>query len=399
MNKIDKFKNKKVLIWGYGREGKSTENFLKRYAEVQSIKIFEGKPEDFCDTESDIVFKSPGIPYEKEDERFTSQTELFLELFRNQTIGVTGTKGKSTTTSMIYHVLKECSGRPVFLVGNIGVPCLDIYEEMTEDSIVAFEMSCHQLARTKISPHVAVFLNLFQEHLDYYKTLDKYFEAKSHIASYQKENDFFYKGENVPEILTPASVNVLKQEDVLDFDLKTLGKHNQFNATVAYQIATEIYGCDPFKVKKSMETFEGLSHRLEYFGTFDGVKFYDDSISTIPEAAISSLESVKDADTILIGGMDRGISYVKLVDYIREHPEYHYIFMYATGKRIFEEVRELPSCTLTENLQEATREAFRKTEKGKSCILSPAAPSYGDFKNFEERGDAFKELVKSSFEN
>jgi UDP-N-acetylmuramoylalanine--D-glutamate ligase len=157
----ERLDGKSVLIWGYGREGKSTERFLNRFCHVKSCEIYEG-PEDGKDfSRYDFVIKSPGIRTERCPENFTSQTELFLSEFAPQTIGITGTKGKSTTASLLYSTLSACLERNVLLVGNIGLPCLDYYGSIDADTVVVFEMSCHQLAHTKISPHIALFLNLY----------------------------------------------------------------------------------------------------------------------------------------------------------------------------------------------------------------------------------------------
>ncbi len=386
---------KRILIWGYGREGKSTENFLGRVCKPQSVTVFEGKKEDIDESEYDCIFKSPGIVMEEDDDIVTSQTEFFLQKYRDNVIGITGTKGKSTTSTMLYTVLSKCTDRPVLLLGNIGQPCLDYYDAMTEDTIVVYEMSCHQLCHTKVSPHIAVFLNLFEEHLDYYHTMEKYFEAKSHVAVYQKSGDFFYHGDNVPKIDTLAKEIIISKDDVNDYQLSIEGLHNKFNAEFVYRIATDIYNCDSKKVLEAIADFTGLSHRLEAVGEVDGVRFYDDSISTIPEAAISALNSISGAETILIGGMDRGIDYSKLIDFIKGHSEYKYICMYASGKRIYDsdKIAAMSNTYYVENLQEAVKLSKEITKKGAAVILSPAAASYGYFKNFEERGDVFKALV------
>ena len=160
---MQKFDNKSILIWGYGREGQSTEQFLKRCCKPRSVEIFEGKWEEIDREKYDYIIKSPGIAMEEDDEKVTSQTEIFLESFRDRVIGITGTKGKSTTAAMLYHVLSG-SDRKVIFLGNIGEPCLNHFEEIEEDTAVVFEMSCHQLAHAKISPHIAVFLSGQEEH-------------------------------------------------------------------------------------------------------------------------------------------------------------------------------------------------------------------------------------------
>jgi len=389
----EKINGKSILIWGFGREGQSTKRFLERCCKPAQIEVFEGKREDIDEAAYDYIFKSPGIVMEEENPKYTSQTEVFLEGHRDRVIGITGTKGKSTTSSMMFHVLSDCLDKKVILLGNIGEPCLDYYDEVNEDTVVVFEMSCHQLAHTKVSPHVAVFLNLFEEHLDYYKTMDKYFAAKRNVTFYQQENDFFFVGDNVPTIETKAHKEVIRRADAPEYELKVLGEHNSYNAHYAFRIATEIYGAAPEKVRESLKTFDGLAHRLQYIGEKDGIRYYDDSISTIPNAAIEALKAIPEAYTIFLGGMDRGICYDALLAFVREHGEYYYIFSYDSGRRMYESVSDLENCTYVATLEEAVAVAKQVTPKGRACVLSPASASYGYFKNFEHRGEMFKEYV------
>ncbi len=393
MSIIDKLNDKRILIWGYGREGQSTERFLKKCCKPASVKVFEGKRDGFNEDEYDWIIKSPGIVYHEANLKYLSQTEIFLEEYRDQVIGISGTKGKSTTSSMLYTVLKECSNKKVIILGNIGQPCLDYFEEIDENTVVVFEMSCHQLAHCEASPHISIFLNFYEEHLDYYETVERYFKAKSNIALYQKEDDYFFVGDNVPEIETKARVIRMERKNEQAFDLGVLGEHNIYNAQFVHYIATQLYGCDEDAVLASMKRFKGLPHRLEHVGDVDGVAYYDDSISTIPEATISAIKSVPNVQTILIGGMDRGINYDVLIDFIQKNEQYKFICMYDSGKRIYDAVGACEQCVYVPDLELAVAEAKKITEAGRACVLSPAAASYGYFKNFEERGERFAGYV------
>lgn len=391
-------RDKRVLIWGYGLEGKSTEAFAKGHCAVQALDVYQGKQDGINEGDYDAIVKSPGIVEDWWGDRYTSATELFLGQFGRQTIGITGTKGKSTTASLLYHVLSRCQARPVILVGNIGIPCFDAYDGIDDDTIIVFELSCHQLDHLRVSPHVSVFLNLYEEHLDHYGTLERYFEAKANIMRNQGMCDVALVGDQVPPVPTEAQVRVVAPVGLPDdgfepFAMRLEGAHNQFNARVVHQIATTLYGCTDESVRAAIAEFEGLPHRLQLVGTVGGVDYYDDSISTIPEAAIAALRSIGNARTILVGGMDRGIDYDLLVSFVREHQEYQYVFMYATGRRIFDEVADLPCCQYVDDLESAVSLAKQITPAGEACLLSPAAASYGYFKNFEERGDVFRQLV------
>ena len=445
MDILNRFKDKKILIWGYGREGKSTEEFFKKHPVAAAVEISEEKPDQIDLSGYDYVFKSPGIRLEHavleqfadgELDKLTSQTALFIEAFRDRVIGITGTKGKSTTTSLLHHVLKTCfesgvSGqdgsldvkkgpRTAYLVGNIGLPCLDRFDEMANsDDIAVFELSCHQLAYTGVSPHISIFLNLYEDHLDFYGDRATYFRAKRHIAEFHKDCDFLYIGTDVPDLCDPMlqkvsgeapttmpKSHIIRVTDRYEDDaMNLLGEHNRYNASFVNHVATERFGLDKTAVKKAIEEFPGLPHRLQYIGTVDGVRFYDDSISTIPEATIQAVESVPGCATVLVGGMDREIDYTPLIHFIPEHPEVKFICMYASGKRVYDEVVEFAAksdhLTSKENLiyvpdlAAAVTKAKQVTESGSACVLSPAAASYGYFRNFEERGDRFSELVKS----
>lgn len=396
MKITERLKDKRVLIWGYGREGKSTERFIKTYCQVKSLEIFEGNADQIDEDKYDYIIKSPGIKVDSYHEKYTSQTELFLEQFGAQTIGVTGTKGKSTTSSMLYQVLRACKGENVCLVGNIGLPCLDYYDEYNDDTIIVFEMSCHQLSHMKFSPHVAVFLNLYEEHLDYYGTLENYFQAKTNITLHQSADDYFFYGNNVPEIQTLAKKTEISYDAHMNFNLKLVGEHNQFNATFVYTICTQIFGCEDKACRKAIEEFEGLAHRMQYVGKINGVDYYNDSISTIPQATLQAIKSISNTKTVLIGGMDRHINYDVLIEFIRNHPEYTYILSYESGKRIYDSVSDLSSCRYVKDLTESVALAKEITPEGGACILSPAAASYGYFKNFEERGDRYMQLVREN---
>ena len=395
MDIVQYLNGKRILIWGYGREGKSTEHFLTAYCSSALIEVYEGDRAGIDEEKYDVIIKSPGIPMLEYHPKYTSQTELFLSQFRNQVVGVTGTKGKSTTSTMLHHVLSACSGKKTLLLGNIGKPCLDYYGEMSEDTIAVFELSCHQLFHTKVSPHVAVLLNIFEEHLDYYKTMDRYVASKHAIAKYQEADDFLYCGSGVDlsGVEAKAKRTVIAPVTEKKYELKILGEQNQYNAEFVYRIATEVFGCEPEGVKAALSEVGNLPHRLEFIGEKDGVRYYDDSIATIPEAVICAVAAIDRVQTVIIGGMDRGIDYSVLEQFIKDNEQYTYIFMYDTGKRIYGALEPRKNYFLVEDLEAAVKTAKGATATGMACVMSPAAPSYGVFKNFEERGEKFKEYV------
>jgi len=223
--------DKRILILGFGKEGESTYNFLRLHygspditiadnnndivtkISDSSIKFITG--EKYLDNlnDFDIIFKSPGIslnhlPYKVKRKKITSQTDIFLEFFSSQIIGITGTKGKSTTSSLIYHIFKLNSDK-VVLVGNIGVPPFDILNEISHDTKIVFELSSHQLEYITKGPHIAILLNFYQEHLDYYSSFEDYQLSKFNITQFQEEGDIFIYNSDDKLINNLISENVL----------------------------------------------------------------------------------------------------------------------------------------------------------------------------------------------
>lgn len=383
--------NKKVLIWGYGREGKSTEAFIVGHCENTIYDVYEGEYGGFKEDDYDLIIKSPGIPYFTNNPKYTSQTQLFFEQYSDQVIAITGSKGKSTTSSLIYKILIDQDKKAV-LVGNIGNPCFDYCDQISINTYIVFEISAHQLSNITISPHIGIFLNIYEEHLDYYQTMENYFNAKANITKFQKEKDYILLGNELPKIETKAHKVIVQNK--VNFKMKLLGEHNQYNANFAYYVTKNILKLNDKQIKNSIANFENLKHRIDFVGNIDGIDYYDDSISTIPQATINAIEAIKNTKTVLIGGMDRGINYDVLIDYIKKHTEIIYVFMYASGKRIYDAVNYCKNTFYLEDLESAVKFSKQITGKNEACVLSPAAASYGYFKNFEERGDKFVEFIK-----
>ena len=439
---ISFLKNKKILLLGFGREGKSTYNYIRKYLNDKKIYIADMQEdllekneflkkdnniECICGKEYlnglenyDIIIKTPGIALVNMDitnfkDKIKSQLNLFLEFCDNKTIGVTGTKGKSTTSSLIYSVLKA-QNKNALLLGNIGNPIFDYIDEITEDTYIVIEMSSHQLEFTNNSPNISIITNLFPEHLDHYNSYNEYVEAKFNIFKFQKENDYFlydYDNNELKERITytnsiqyKVSFNkkdadikiknnmiVIKDKEIYDINSprNLLGDYNLKNIMFVLGVS-DILNLDMNKAMKTISEFETLKHRLEFIGEINGVKYYDNSIATIPVATEEAIKALKDVDTLIIGGMDRGIDYLEFAEFLDKCDVKNIICMPDTGHKIAK-MMKTNKCIIVNTLEEAVKEASLKTEKEKSCLLSPAAASYGFFKNFEEKGDKFKELV------
>lgn len=431
---------KKVLLLGFGREGQSTLTLLQQAGGYKSITIADQKEiplpagrdisllcgERYQDTldDYDVVFKSPGIVLKKSFDQYqtviTSQTELFLSVYGRQVIGVTGTKGKSTTATLLYHCFKS-AGVDCVLMGNIGIPPFDRVGELKPETLVVMELSCHQLEYTRFAPHTAVLLNVYEEHLDHYGTFEKYKAAKENIYRFQQAGDtLICNVHNVPEKDTYAGAVITVSGDGSDGDIRVvngtvhlpdgtvytiptneislLGEHNAFDIAIVYALC-ERAGITAETFTKALKTYEPLPHRLQFVGEYDGIRFYDDSISTIGQTTIRALETLKDTDTVLVGGMERGIDYTDLIAYLSESTVPHILLMESTGERIYKQALSLPvknpeRFEVVGCLENAVKRAKEITRKGKICLLSPAAASYGIFRNFEERGERFQQLIR-----
>jgi len=434
--------NKKLLILGYGREGKSTYHFIRRYFPDMVVGIYDkneikdnlmhvvlhsGSSYQEILSEYDLIIKSPGIVFNsknsKDIKKLTSQTDLFLEFYRGQTIGITGTKGKSTTSSLLYHILKH-TGRDVILAGNIGIPVFDVLEDIHPDTLVVCELSSHQLEYVTHAPYIGMHLNIYQEHLDHYGTFEKYASAKENIYKFQQKGDLLvYNKEfldpgkhSKADQLTISNASGDADADVVIWDnrirygetvievkeeeIHLRGQHNIYNIGAAFAIA-QYLGINAHDFYEAVKSFKTLPHRLEYVGEVNGVKYYNDSISTICETTIQGINSIKEIETVILGGMDRGIEYQPLVDFLLDSEITNLILMPDTGIRIQNLIQKSEKpydnkiIFMVSNVEEAVKVAKQETHPGKTCLFSPAAASYGFFKNFEERGEVFKHLVLS----
>ena len=407
---------RKILIAGYGREGKSAERLIQRLVPDADYTVATEVENGKWKTESgewheewpfDMVIKSPGIPnfqFSIFNFQLTSLTDLFLQVYGDKTIGVTGTKGKSTTASLIHHLLPGS-----ILAGNIGIPLFDILDELCEDSIVVAELSCHQLENIHRAPHIAVLLNLFQEHLDHYEDYMGYKMAKMQIGLRQQAGDhFFYCTDNeelrelvksyelrVKSYLQPYSINEITDEERSLLESCPLeGEHNRSNALVACRVAALVIRQPLSTFRFPLSTFKGLHHRMERVGEYRGITWYDDSISTIPAAAIAAVKALGRVDTLILGGFDRGIDYTPLVNFLQEHPIPNLVFVGAAGRRILSTFHfPLSTYIVEDDYEKIVPWCAEHTPQGGAVLLSPAAASYDAFRNFEHRGDFYREQI------
>jgi len=401
---------KNALIVGYGIEGRATENYLKKFFPDLKIAITDIKNSDNYLEEQeryDIAIRSPGVAKKNLKIPYTTATNIFFSYVKSipgvKIIGVTGTKGKSTTASLIHHILKK-AGKRVELWGNIGKPMLSaIIGGVKKNTIFVLELSSYQLDDIKYSPDIAVVTSLFPDHIDYHQNIKSYYEAKKNIIKYQQPQDFFvFNPQNkIMRALakkTKAKAFPFISKDFLGgLKIPLLGKHNHDNIRAAIA-AVKCLGVSDRKIKKAIESFKPLPHRLEFVGEFKGIKFFDDAISTTPESTIAAIKSLPKIGTIFLGGQDRGYNFSELRRVIKKFKIKNIVLFPDSGLKIIKNKKGL-NVLETKSMEEAVNFAYRYTKEGEVCLLSCASPSYSLWKNFEEKGNQFKFWVKKLAES
>lgn len=432
--------NRKLAIWGLGKEGLQSYRTLRAYfPEKHIMMINQDRPDNLPDDDlirfiredelkdqishMDVVIKTPGISLyhplvtvlKQQDVMITSATNLwFAEPRKATTIAITGSNGKSTTCALLRHILSGL-GHKTELGGNIGTPLLSL--DKGADYYVV-ELSSYQTADLTHAPDIAVLLNLFPEHIQWHQSHEQYFTDKRNLIrtgarviilnhtdplsgnlnpAPPKETLWFndpaaihYKGEFIwsgGDILCPLK------------DIILPGDHNRENICAALTVCGEL-GFDLKECAALAASFTGLAHRLENLGTFNGITYVNDSISTTPEATIAALKSFEGKDiTLLAGGQDRNQSYSDLAQYIKDHPRIKIITAYETGQKICTALNKIDGAArviTAPDLEQSVAKAKKITPDGGIILLSPAAPSYDAFENFEQRGNFFQKYSRTA---
>ncbi|MDO8474516.1 MAG: UDP-N-acetylmuramoyl-L-alanine--D-glutamate ligase [bacterium] len=420
---LNELGSKKILILGFAREGQDTLLFLRRKfpkkiigiadqeelsfnfgSSRNKVKVHTGKNYLKTLKRYDIIIKSPGIsprviaPFITKKQVIISQTEIFFEECQGTIIGVTGTKGKSTTSSLIYQVLKS-RGLKVHLVGNIGEPVLQFLEKTGPNDIFVYELSSFQLTNLKKSPHIAVFLNVYPEHLDYYGgKFEDYTNAKANITKYQTQTDFLIY--NAKDSLVAKIAKGSKAQKIPFTPKKD--KNPWITSSEPAILIGKLFGIPQKKIQQAIRNFKPLPHRLERVGEWKGITFYNDSLATIPEATCAALDLLgPKVHTLIAGGFDRGLTFRKLGKKIQKSSIKTLILFPTTGEKIASSIRKSassadgpPQCFFAKTMEEAIRLSYSHTPKGKICLLSPAASSFNMFKDYKDRGEQFTKLAK-----
>ena len=409
-----------IAIVGYGLEGKASydywdkpENTLTIVDEREHIENLPENvytitgPDSFAQlNEFDLIIRSPSIhpkklPY---SEKVWSATNEFFAKCPAPIIGVTGTKGKGTTSSLITSIL-SASGKTVHLVGNIGVPALTELSKIKPEDIVVFELSSFQLWDLQCSPHVAVVLGIEADHLDVHTDMNDYISAKANITTHQLSTDIVVFNQNnaiASQIAQKSQARKIKYPFAMtDFAdaLVIPGKHNEENASAAIA-ATNEYISDQGVIRKGLTNFTGLPHRIKFVREAEGVRFYDDSYSSAPTASLAALKSFHVPKVILLGGFDKGADFSDLATYIANNQAIQVVAYGAVKDRIAAELRKQSvednrlHVLDTKDFSKIIHVAAGLAQPGDVVLLSPGCASFDMFKNFTDRGEQFIRIVE-----
>ncbi len=449
------YEGQRVTIIGLGREGLALARFLIRQgAEVTITDIKKeelltsemadlagllikyhlgGHPEQVLDT--DVLFVSPGVPQSipilvearRRGVPLSSETKLFFSLCPAPIIGITGSSGKTTTTSLVGEILKA-DGRRTFVGGNIGSPLIEVVDEISPQDAVVMELSSFQLEVLHRSPHIAAVLNLSPNHLDRHESMDDYVNAKSNILRFQTEQDYAIL--NADQALTSGLSEICRGQTVLFSrqrpvdrgafldgehvtlrrngeegrictvsEIRLLGLHNVENVLAACAIAS-VAGARRAAIRDVVTSFQGVEHRLELVREIDGVRYYDDSIATSPQRTMAALSSFPDPVILLAGGREKHLPLERLAEAILQKVKTLVLFGEAAPileQAVAERQSQHTETSLPVNhasdLAEAVRIAARVAEPGDVVLLSPACTSFDMYRDFAERGEHFKSLV------
>lgn len=397
-----------AVLGGLGIEGRATTRFLKKKYPKADLTILDQKNDpNYLKNLSgfDVIYRSPGVPYNlkevqkalKKGVTVTSATEVFLEGARGTIIGITGTKGKSTTTTLIYEVLKK-DGRDVHIAGNIGKPAINLLPELRKNSITVMELSSFQLQGISRSPHIAVVLDIFPDHLDAHKNFKEYVEAKANIAAHQRKDDLVFYAPDNKYAKSIASRSKGQQIAVpwrsFPTKLRIPGIHNIKNAAMAAAVVSH-FNVSPVTTLDVINNFQGLPQRLKLTKKINGVSIYNDSASTNPNTIAAALLSFPGKSKILIaGGKDKGLDYKPLKDTIFSE-DVRAVILFGENKAKIRQAIGNPAIIHNAiNLKKAMRMAIEAAQTGDIVIFSPGAASFDTFDNYLERGKEFDRIVK-----
>lgn len=446
MNTLKNFPYSSALVLGLAKSGTAAANVLLRNGinvRVNDVKatdteqevinlqrqgaevILGSHPLSVLD-KIDVVIKNPGISYDhiivkealKQQIPVLTEVELAQYLVDKQPIiGVTGSNGKTTTTTLIYEMMRE-SNVPVQLAGNIGIVACEVAEQLGEDESLLVELSSFQLLGVEtFSPHISVLLNVYEAHLDYHGTIEEYVQAKANIFARQTEDDFLiYNADNefVQDVVKQSNATLIpfsttnketngawveegsvyfQGEEIISLeDVVLVGEHNVENILAAICV-TKLMGTSIEAIKTVLQQFSGVKHRLQFVKDVQGRLFYNDSKATNILATQKALQSFTKPVILLAGGLDRGTSFAELLPFM-SHVKAMVVFGETAKKLVsFAKQANIKEIKRVANVKEAASAAFEMSEEGDVILLSPACASWDQYKTFEERGDMFVDAV------
>ncbi|MBI4050260.1 MAG: UDP-N-acetylmuramoyl-L-alanine--D-glutamate ligase [Candidatus Doudnabacteria bacterium] len=434
--KLEELKNKRVAIAGMGVNNRH----LAEYFRAHGVKFAIVEWQDLAELGSklsgfEIIFRTPGLPYlsaaiqnaKNNGAEISSQTKLFFDLCPAKIIGITGTKGKGTTATLIHRILdvalRQAQGSKVYLAGNIGRDPFAFLDELQAGDFVVLELSSFQLQDLHNSPHIAVVLKTTSEHLDHHKIVEEYRAAKENIVAHQNAEDFAvlnYDSEITRALADKTAAKIywnsvqqevkpgafIKGDKVYLDDLEImnaeevglLGRFNLENITAAIAAAAAAGINDLAAIKKAVREFKGLEHRLEFVADIKGVKYYNDSFATTPESTIAALTAFAAPIILIAGGSEKNSDYTDLARAIAGSHVRLIIPIGVTGPKIAETARKTGyqgriSEKEFKNMEEIVSEADAVAESGDVVLLSPASASFGLFHDYKHRGELFRKYV------
>lgn len=400
---LENLSGKKIAIVGLGTNNKKLAEYLThkgiKYDVIdgwENADELKGKLDDY-----NYIFRTPGLPFLSEAVQqalkhgavVSSQTKLFFELCPAPIIGVTGTKGKGTTSSLLAKIC-EAAGKRSWLGGNIGKDPFEFLESVKPNDLVILELSSFQLQDMEKSPHIAVVLNITADHLDHHRSVEEYVKAKSSMVAYQNKTDF--------TVLHPALPDWFKQlgngqkiifdpRSVTDFQSKLLGTHNYENIAAAVAVA-KILKIEEAIIRKAVSEFETLPHHLQIIRELDQVTYVDDAVSTNIDTASAAISAIKAPIVLIVGGHDKGLDFTELGKKIAQAPNIKGLVVIGEVKdKILKAAAGFRGQVLTggENMSEILDQARSIAKAGDTILISPATDSFDMFKNMYDRADQF----------
>jgi UDP-N-acetylmuramoylalanine--D-glutamate ligase len=444
-------KNKRVLVVGLGRSGAASALFLQEHgakvtvsdskseAQLQSdvpalldrgVSIETGRHGERTFRDQDLIVVSPGVPSDQPQLQHArtlgipviGEVELAFRYLQGKVLAITGSNGKTTTTSLVGEILAK-SGKKMLVGGNIGTPVISLAGKSTPDTIVVLEISSFQLETIEqFCPWIAAILNITPDHLDRHHTFQAYVDAKARIFENQKAGDFvvlnaddptcvglkdrikgslywFSRKQAVEQGAYVKGDDIMFRQDGLQtvilsrHDIHLKGAHNLENVLAAVCMSM-LAGCSPEQVRRGVSEFRAVEHRLEMVSTIHGVGFYNDSKATNVDATVKALESFPGNIHIILGGKDKGSDYTVLKPLLRERAKKVYLIG-AAAEKIASQISGSAPLVHSGTLDRAVKQAFEAAQPGDIVLLAPACASFDQFENYEQRGRVFKELVLS----